>query len=67
VLGALIPLARDAGLSGSFGTSFLVCPAWCLVAIPKNAVKRPGWRLALLRIVIPALTLGLVLANDFGT
>jgi hypothetical protein len=30
----------------------------------KNTIQRPGWGLALLRIAIPALTLGLVLAND---
>jgi hypothetical protein len=32
-------------------------------SIGKNASRRPGWKLALLRIAIPALTLGLVLTN----
>ena len=64
VLGALILLAWDVGLTGSFLLSFLVCPVWFLFAILKNAVERPGWKLAFLRIAIPPLTLALVLAND---
>lgn len=62
--GAVALLAWDAALYGSFGVSFLVCPFWLLVSILKNAFQRPGWRLALLRIAIPAMTLGLVLANN---
>jgi len=62
--GALILLAWDVALSGSFGLSFLVCPIWFLVSILKNAFQRSGWRLALLRIAVPPLTLGLVLANN---
>lgn len=61
---ALVLLIWDAGLDGSFGLSFLFCPIWFLVSILKNAIQRPGWRLAILRIAIPPLTLGLVLAND---
>ncbi len=61
---ALVLLVWDAGISGSFGLSFLVCPSWFLVSVLKNAIQLPGWRLALLRIAIPALTLGLVLSND---
>ena len=62
--GALLLLAWDAALTGSFVMSVLACPIWFLVSILKNAILRPGWRLALLRIAIPALTLGLVVAND---
>lgn len=54
----------DVIFSGSFLWSFLDCPIWFLVSILKNAIQHPGWRLALLRIAIPALTLGLVSAND---
>jgi hypothetical protein len=61
--GGFILLAWDAGLFGSFLLSFKVCPIWFLVSVLKNAIQRPGWRLALVRIAIPALTLGLVLAN----
>jgi len=62
--GALLLVAWDVGLSGSYLTSLLFCPIWFLVSILKNAFQRPGWRLALLRIAIPALTLGLALANE---
>jgi hypothetical protein len=61
---ALVLLAWDAVYSGSFLFSLIVCPIWFLGSVLKNAIQRPGWRLALLRIAIPALTLGLVLAND---
>lgn len=64
VLGAMILLAWDAGLTGSFLMSFLVCPVWFVVAVLKNAIERPGWGLALLRIAIPPLILALVMAND---
>jgi hypothetical protein len=62
--GALVLLAWDVALTGSFLMSFIFCPIWFLVSIPKNAIQRPGWRLALLRIAIPALTLGLAFANE---
>jgi hypothetical protein len=51
-------------LTGSFLTSYLACPIWFLVSVVKSAIQRPGWRLALLRIAVPALTLGLVLGNN---
>jgi hypothetical protein len=53
----------DAVLSGSFILSIMVCPVWFFFSIGKNARDRPGWKLTLLRIAIPALTLGLVLTN----
>lgn len=61
---ASVLLAWDAAFTGSFLLSFLVCPIWLLFSILKNAIQRHGWRLALLRIAIPALTLGLALANN---
>jgi hypothetical protein len=61
---AIVLLAYDAVLNGSFGLSFLICPIWFLVSVLKNAIQCPGWRLALFRIAVPPLTLGLVLAND---
>jgi hypothetical protein len=54
----------DAVFTGSFLMSLLACPIWFLVSILKNTIQRPGWKLALIRVAIPALTLGLVLAND---
>jgi hypothetical protein len=37
---------------------------WFLLSIVRNAIQRPGWRLAILRTAIPLVTLGLVLANN---
>ena len=64
ISGALVLLAWDAAFTGSFLVSLMVCPIWIVVSILKNAIQRPGWRVALLRIAIPALTLGLVRANE---
>ncbi len=64
VAGALTLLAWDVALTGSFVMSFIACPIWFLVSILKNAIQRPGWRLAILRTAIPPLTLGLVMANN---
>jgi hypothetical protein len=61
---ALLLLAWDVGLVGSFGMSFFICPIWFLVSVVKNAIKRPGWLLGFFRVAIPALTLGTVLANN---
>ncbi len=61
---AAVLLAWDAAFSGSFLMSLIFCPIWFLASVLKNAIQRPGWRLALLRIAIPALTLGLVMANN---
>jgi len=63
LVGAAVLLAWEAALSGSFLVSILVCPVWCLVSLVKNVIWRPGWRVALSRTVVPALTLGLVLSN----
>ena len=60
---ALGLVVLDAVLGGSFVFSIVVCPIWFFFSIGKNASRRPGWKLALLRIAIPALTLGLVLTN----
>jgi hypothetical protein len=64
IIGALVLLAWDAGLFGSYILSMLFCPIWFLVSILKNSIQRPGWTIALARIAIPPLTLALVLANN---
>jgi len=64
VVGALIVLGWDVVVTGSFLLSFFVFPVWFVFFILTNAVGRPGWKPALLRIAVPPLTLGLVLAND---
>ena len=61
---ALALLFWDVVISGSFLASYLICPIWFLVSILKNLIQRPGWKIALLRIAIPVVTLGLVLANN---
>jgi hypothetical protein len=61
---AAILLAWDGALTGSYLLSSLVCPIWFLLSLLKNAIERPGWGLALVRIGIPALTLGLVWGNN---
>ena len=60
----LLILAWDVVLSGSFLMAFCFCPIWFLVSVLKNAIQRPSWKLALLRIAIPPLILGLVFANN---
>ena len=64
VVAAAVLLAWDGALYGSFLMSMIFCPIWFLVSLLKNAIERPGWGLALVRIGIPALTLGLVWANN---
>ncbi len=64
VVAAAVLLAWDGALSASFLMSWIFCPIWFLVSLLKNAIERPGWGLALVRIGIPALTLGLVWVNN---
>jgi hypothetical protein len=61
---AAIVLTFDVVLSGSFLVATLVCPIWILVSLLKSAIQRPGWGPALTRILIPAMTLMFVRAND---
>lgn len=64
IWGASVLLAWDVVYAGSFLLTLMVVPIWLLVSILKNAIQRSRWELALVRIAIPALTLGLVLANN---
>ena len=64
IAGAVTLLVLDVILMGSFEFSILACPLWFVVSIVKNAFQRPGWRIALIRIGIPVVTLSLVLLND---
>jgi hypothetical protein len=64
VVVAMALLAWDVATTGSFLVSLLVCPIWFFGSVLKGAIQRPGWSLALVRSAIPALTLGLVLANN---
>ncbi len=64
VVGSAVLLAWDGAFSASFLLSVLSCPIWFLVSLLKTPIERPGWGLALVRIAIPALTLGLLWANN---
>ncbi|MFZ5832084.1 MAG: hypothetical protein ACOY3P_18525 [Planctomycetota bacterium] len=64
ILGGLGILIWDGAVMGSFLTALLVCPVWFVVSVVKNLIQRPGWRVALVRVSIPALALGLLLANN---
>jgi hypothetical protein len=64
VLVALALLAFDVAESGHYLLSLLVCPVWFCISVLKNAIQRPGWRLATVRIAIPPLILGLAMANE---
>lgn len=57
-------LTWDGALFASYLMSGLFCPIWFLLSLLKNAIERPGWGLALVRVAIPALTLGIVWANN---
>jgi hypothetical protein len=64
LVGAAVLLAWDGALFGTFMMAWIFCPIWFLVSLLKNAIERPGWGLALVRIGIPAMTLGLLWANN---
>ena len=57
-------LLWDVVIMGSFGMSILICPIWFVVGLLKNAVQEPGWRLAVVRVSIPLVTLALVFGNS---
>ena len=61
---ATVVLICDGAVNGSLLMSSLFCPIWFLVSFLKNAIERPSWGLTMVRIGIPALTLGLVRANN---
>lgn len=56
-------LCLDVVVDGDYLFSILVCPIWLMASVVKNLIGRPGWRIALFRVAIPAVTLGIVLAN----
>lgn len=62
--GACLLLAWDIGFTGSYLLSILCCPIWFLGSILNSVMQRPGWRLSVFRSAIPALVLGLVVANS---
>jgi hypothetical protein len=64
VIGAAVLLFFDVVMGGSCITALAVCPIWLLVSLLNNAIDPPAPRIALFRLGIPVLTLGLALANN---
>ena len=50
-------------MEGCYIFSLLVCPLWLLISFVKNAIWRPGWGIAILRIAMPVLTLAIAMLN----
>jgi hypothetical protein len=61
---AAMLLTFDVVHSGSILMSTLFCPIWILISFLKSAIRRPGWGLAVARILFPVLTFCLVRANN---
>ena len=64
LIGGLLLLLLDCALYGTFLISLLICPVWFLMSAVKQIIQRPGWRTALVRVSIPALTFGIALTNN---
>lgn len=62
--GVCLLLAWDVGWTGSYLLSLISCPIWFVGSVLKSAMERPGWWRTLCEVAIPALTLGMVLANS---
>ena len=60
---AVLLLASDVVLTGGYLWSIVACPIWFLWGLARTVIGRPGWRIALVEIAIPAATLGLILCN----
>lgn len=60
---ALALLAADIGICNFIFFSIQFCPFWIIGECLKSAMDRPGWRVALIKISIPTVTMGLVLGN----
>lgn len=56
-------LLYDVALDGCYTLSLAICPLWFLISSIKNVISRPGWGIAVLRLSMPLLTLGIALGN----
>jgi hypothetical protein len=64
VVAAAILLSWDVVLMATCMLSWICCPIWFVFSLLINAIERPGWSLALIRIGIPVLTFGLAWNNN---
>ncbi len=62
LIASLVLLILDVAVYGTF-ISAIICPIWFIVSLVKAIKKRPGWKVGLSRIMIPALTLAIVGVN----
>ena len=53
----------DVGCEGCYILSLLICPLWLLISLVKNAIWRPRWRIAVLRVSLPLLTFAIARGN----
>jgi hypothetical protein len=60
---SLIVLIFDVIVDGSYVISAIVCPIWFIVAIALAIGRRPTWRVACTRVLIPLVTALLAVAN----
>ncbi len=63
LIGAAALIIVDAVVFGSFVFSSLICPIWLLASAGRSVRRRPGWVIALARLAVPVLTLGIVAVN----
>lgn len=63
IIGAIILLAFDLGITGSYTFSLLFCTIWFFVSVFKNLIQKPGWKIAIIRVAIPPLILLLAWTN----
>jgi hypothetical protein len=61
---ACLLIALDAAFTGSYLLSLLCCPVWTIHSIFTSVRERASKSIILLKVAIPALTLGVVLANN---
>lgn len=53
----------DVGTDGFYLFSIEICPLWFLISVVKNVIRRPGWRIAALRMSMPLLTFAIAFGN----
>jgi hypothetical protein len=56
-------LLFDVALDGCYTLSLTICPLWFLISSIVNVIRRPGWKIAIFRISMPLLTLGIAMSN----
>jgi hypothetical protein len=53
----------DVACEGCYIFSLGVCPLWLLISLVTNAFRRPGWRIGVVRILMPLMTFGIAFVN----